>query len=91
MMTLELPRRSFITGLVSLLAAPAIVRTSSLMPVRALDSWHTEHVIFGPYSTTDVLRFTIGIVHGNAAEATRLGLGDVYSTLPKQWERLFND
>jgi hypothetical protein len=88
---IELPRRSFITGLVSLLAAPAIVRASSLMPVRVLDAWHTEHVTFGPYSTTNVLKLRVGIIHGNAAEATRLGLGDVYSTLPKQWERLFND
>jgi hypothetical protein len=31
-----LARRSFITGALSLLAAPAIVRAGSLMPVRAL-------------------------------------------------------
>lgn len=37
-----LERRTFITGLVSLIAAPAIVRAGSLMPVRAmpdLDAW----------------------------------------------------
>lgn len=32
-----IPRRSFITGLVSLIAAPAIVRAGSLMPVKAID------------------------------------------------------
>jgi hypothetical protein len=35
-------RRSFITGLISLVAAPAIVRVGSLMPVRSmvgLDEW----------------------------------------------------
>lgn len=32
-MTLHLPRRSLLTGLASLLAAPAVVRASSLMPV----------------------------------------------------------
>jgi hypothetical protein len=33
---MNLSRRSLIAGLVSLVAAPAIVRASSLMPVRAL-------------------------------------------------------
>jgi hypothetical protein len=32
----DLSRRSLITGLISLIAAPAIVRVSSLMPVKAL-------------------------------------------------------
>ena len=36
-MTLQTPsRRGFITGLISLVAAPAIVRVSSLMPVKAM-------------------------------------------------------
>lgn len=30
-------RRSFVTGLISLIAAPAIVRASSLMPVKLVD------------------------------------------------------
>lgn len=32
-MTLELPRRKFLIGLASLIAAPAIVHVESLMPV----------------------------------------------------------
>lgn len=32
---IEISRRSFITGLATLIAAPAIVRASSLMPVRS--------------------------------------------------------
>lgn len=32
-----LPRRSFLAGLGSLLAAPAIVRAESLMPVKAIE------------------------------------------------------
>jgi hypothetical protein len=37
-MTLEIPtRRGFITGLISLVAAPAIVRASSLMPVKLME------------------------------------------------------
>ncbi len=36
-MTLAVPsRRSFITGLISLVAAPAIVRVASLMPVKQM-------------------------------------------------------
>lgn len=33
MQRLILPRRSFLTGLVSLIAAPAVVRAESLMPI----------------------------------------------------------
>ncbi len=43
-----LSRRSLITGLVSLVAAPAIVRAGSLMPVKALDDAAFE---FSPYYT----------------------------------------
>lgn len=32
---IEIPRRSFITGLIALVAAPAIVRAGSIMPVRS--------------------------------------------------------
>lgn len=32
---LEIPRRRFLAGLIGLIAAPAIVRVTSLMPVRA--------------------------------------------------------
>lgn len=35
-MSRMLERRSFITGLVSLVAAPAIVRAGSLMPVKVM-------------------------------------------------------
>lgn len=37
-------RRRFIKGLAFVAAAPAIVRASSLMPVRALPRWH--HVVY---------------------------------------------
>lgn len=39
-------RRSFITGLVSFVAAPAIVRVSSIMPVKVVDQpWLTSEQI----------------------------------------------
>lgn len=38
MSELLLPRRKFLLGAAALLAAPAIVRASSLMPIKAQDS-----------------------------------------------------
>jgi hypothetical protein len=49
-------RRKLITGLVSLIAAPAIVRASSLMPVKA---WHHDLHYFPinmDFSTDAVIR-----------------------------------
>lgn len=43
-------RRAFLTGLASALAAPAIVRAGSLMPVRALDPSLTRPIILPIYS-----------------------------------------
>jgi hypothetical protein len=44
----DLSRRSLITGLISLVAAPAIVRVSSLMPVKA---YVPETFDWSPYYT----------------------------------------
>jgi len=48
-MTIYLPRRRFLTVAASLLAAPAIVRASSLMPIKAVDfgacDFSTENMI----------------------------------------------
>jgi hypothetical protein len=44
---MQLSRRSLITGLVSFVAAPAIVRVSSIMPVKA----------WAPYSDEIVLKY----------------------------------
>lgn len=55
-------RRGFITGLASLVAAPAIVRVSSLMPVKALIDPYANismrmltNYVPGPTSSMDVL------------------------------------
>lgn len=42
-------RRTLITGLVSLIAAPAIVRCSSLMQVRGIVMPPGSGVVFGPW------------------------------------------
>lgn len=40
-MTLSIPRRAFISGLASLIAAPAVIRVAKLMPI----SMQRPHVI----------------------------------------------
>lgn len=42
---IETSRRSLIKGLVSLIAAPAVVRASSLMPVRSLPPSDTVEIL----------------------------------------------
>ena len=63
-MGLILPRRSFLAGLASALAAPAIVKASSLMPVRALplsllqitDNWNVTYTLgFCDIAVGDIL------------------------------------
>jgi len=55
-------RRSFITGLTSLLVAPAIVRVESIMPVKVVDiiddgfKWPTE--VHG-YKVGDIIRIRL--------------------------------
>jgi hypothetical protein len=42
---MTLSRRSLITGLVSLVAAPAIVRVASIMPVKAMEPLTIEQLL----------------------------------------------
>lgn len=59
-MSMILPRRSILTGLASLVAAPAIVRAENLMPVKALRPSFTvtlgewTHIQPGDFFTVDV-------------------------------------
>jgi len=57
-MTIELPRRSFLLGLASLIAAPAVVRAGSLMPVKA-PKWIQPTLIgnFDGFNIGDVITF----------------------------------
>jgi hypothetical protein len=41
---IEVARRSFITGLIALVAAPAIVRAGSIMPVKAV-AWSKDELL----------------------------------------------
>ena len=84
---LEKPtRRGFITGLGSLfIAAPAIVRASSLMPIKALSS---------DLMLDEALGYTAGDVYslGRIRELLLPGLWQIsgsYPAIPKQWDSLF--
>jgi hypothetical protein len=44
-MSIILPRRTFLTGLVSALAAPMIVKPENIMPVKFVDYWNTRYLV----------------------------------------------
>jgi hypothetical protein len=48
---MNLSRRGLITGLISFVAAPAIVRAASLMPVKALEAEFEFSGFYSLYST----------------------------------------
>lgn len=52
-------RRSFITGLISFVAAPAIVRAGSLMPVKVMERYNfVEWPIYNEASTITLSEFS---------------------------------
>ncbi len=57
-----LNRRGLITGLISFVAAPAIVRVSSLMPVKSYDNLWSKITPYSPIS--DVLIDRLDILYG---------------------------
>jgi len=54
-MSLILPRRRFLAGLATLFAAPAIVRASSLMPVKAMEA-EGEWIVYQTWFPDDAWR-----------------------------------
>jgi len=66
-MTLELPRRKFLIGLVSLIAAPAVVKASSLMPVK-VPKLAQPSIIVGDwtaFNVGDIITFE-GVTYGKS-------------------------
>lgn len=82
-------RRSFITGLVSFIAAPAIVRAASLMPVKLMTPIGASVMPFPPppIELLDMMeqmrRFRDVLMPG------LLDLRIRYETIPAQWEQDF--
>ncbi len=62
-------RRGFITGLIAFAAAPAIVRASSLMPVKAMVpplEWFDEDVVFTSIPTARWHQINQGVTYGRS-------------------------
>jgi hypothetical protein len=82
-MTIELPRRSFLLGLGSLIAAPAIVRIGSLMPV---SNKFMQPIVKGNFtgiSIGDVITFEdIGSTKGKLKQFVVTGIENGLSFYP---------
>lgn len=66
-MTPSINRRSLITGLVSLIAAPPIVRVSNLMPVKSYSEYELtmrDWTIATPEQILEDIRMSLQIVTG---------------------------
>ena len=53
-----LPRRRFLAGIVGLIAAPAIVRVTSIMPVKAMPEQPTLQALMGADLYGEMIRVT---------------------------------
>jgi hypothetical protein len=91
---MSLSRRSLITGLISLVAAPAIVRVSSLMPVKVI----RPDIVAGPLYYQDRIWWAQAdqphLVHYVSADNNRAWIVQVYKAqhpLNKMLERLQDD
>ena len=78
MTNLILPRRKFMTGLASFVAAPAIVKAANLMPVRTMPI-AADEVVLGHFSEMQELLLP---------EIRRIT--SVYEQLPGQYKHLFS-
>jgi hypothetical protein len=73
-------RRSFITGLVALVAAPAIVRAGSLMPVKVMEpDWIRKQV---PIATLNGVPIYADATFPASEEAALFETGKTYTLLP---------
>jgi len=89
MTDLILPRRKFLTGLMGLFAAPAVVKASSLMPVKLID--------FGDgialKSMAHPVRTGSGVCLNELREILKPGLqklfDNMYEDRSEQWDNVF--
>jgi hypothetical protein len=88
MADLIMPRRKFLTGLLGLVAAPAVVKASSLMPVKvvtASELYTFPNRVWVPPSS--------GINLAQLRELLRPGvekmIDEMYAEHPGQWKSIF--
>jgi hypothetical protein len=92
MANLIMPRRKFLTGLLGLVAAPAVVKASSLMPVRVIEpKWFLNDGL--PLQSMAHPVRTGGIRLSELRELLRPGLekmiDEMYAEHPGQWKSIF--
>jgi hypothetical protein len=89
MTELLMPRRKFLTGLLGLVAAPAVVKATSLMPVKLVDFGDGVALksIAHPVRTGSCIRLS------ELREILRPGvekmLNEMYEANPGQWKSVF--
>ncbi len=93
MADLIMPRRKFLTGLLGLVAAPAVVKASSLMPVRVIEpKWFLNDGL-PLQSMAHPVRKGSGINLAQLRELLRPGLekmiDEMYAEHPGQWKSIF--
>jgi hypothetical protein len=73
---IELPRRRFLTGLASLIAAPAIVRVASIMPVKAakFEEWTTYFHTIGLHPPGSIVIWGKQTIYGFFPEYSTEGI-----------------
>jgi hypothetical protein len=78
-------RRGFVTGLIALVAAPAVIRSPGLlMPVRGLRDERAEFLevfagdVLEAYAETDPKRILYGMLYGAAYNPTQFALAEQY-------------
>lgn len=91
---MEASRRGFISGLISFVAAPAIVRAASLMSVKSLSlDFHERALAYSFKQTQEIMAANI-LNMGTLRELLLPGLQEVaysYETMPRVWEAVFSN
>jgi hypothetical protein len=95
MTDLLMPRRKFLTGLMGLVAAPAVVKAASLMPVKVIQpEFQFTEVSMGYAITRLENRIGGGVCLSELRELLLPGLqkmvDDMYTEHPGQWKSVFD-
>jgi hypothetical protein len=94
MTDLIMPRRKFLTGLMGLVAAPAVVKAINIMPVKVLEYEDWRHTIGLPLqSMAHPVRTGGGVNLAQIREMLMPGLqkmvDDMYAEHPGRWKSVF--
>ena len=94
MTDLIMPRRKFLTGLMGLVAAPAVVKAASIMPVKVTQpKWYLAEGEFHTFPTRVWVPPNSGINLQQIRDLLMPGLNkmvdDMYTEHPGQWKSIF--